>query len=252
MSVHLAPKGTYPNNLAEAMRKHNKLSDSVAFKANLSRTMFTSLLHGQRKLNPTWARNLAKAIECEPKELFVQSSDVVDVSNIDVVYEKQKVTWSLVNSDIDMLIELVERELQFMQSTNRNIVAGNLTTIIAKLQSQRNTAVQTSIQVPSQRIDKSKQTSNTKTKVSVVAKLSRPWTPDDLADALSALRNGMTNEEVAGATDRPIKDITTTKMMFSWMWLNNQPTEPSKSQVLKKLENIRPDVRKSMFESAGV
>lgn len=248
MSKPLSPKGTYPNNIADEMKKRNKLQDSVAFKANLSRSVFTSLINGQRPLNMTWAKKLAKAIECNAEDLFVREEPVTEVA---AATPTPNASWNLVAGEIEVLVELVERELHFMQSTGRCIAAGNLQTIVAKLQSQRNTPVSKPVAV-TKRVVLDPKPKTDKPKVSVVQKLSRPWTQDELADALSALRNGMSNDEVAAVTGRPMTDITSTKVLFGWLWHEKQPKEPSKAQVLQKLTNIGPSTRKAMYEPALV
>ena len=253
MSKPLAPKGTYPNNIADEMKKRSKLQDSVAYKANLSRSVFTSLLNGQRPLNMTWAKKLAKAIECNAEDLFVHEESVPEVA---AVAPAPQASWNLVAGEIEVLVELAERELHFMQSTGRNIAAGNLQTIVAKLQSQRNAPIAKPAAAKKEGwsgwVFKPKTEKPKQTRVSVVQKLSRPWTQDELADALSALRNGMSNEEVAGATGRPMTDITSTKVLFGWLWHAKQPKEPSKAQVLQKLENLAPSTRQAMYEPALV
>jgi len=247
MSKSLAPKGTYPNNISNEMKKRNKLQDSVAFKANLSRSMFMSLLNGQRSLNMTWAKNLARAIECQPEDLFVKDSNAPEV-----VENQPQAVWSLVHPEIEMLIELAERESHFLQSTGRNIAAGKMNTIVAKLKSQH------LVPAPTKQVEAKpegwsswtpKGKKNKQSRVSVVKQLSRPWTPDELADALSALRNGMSNTDVAGATGRPLDDIISTKVLFGWLWHARQPKEPSKAEVLRKLENLSQSTRQAMYET---
>ncbi len=238
------PKGTYPNNLASAMKSRSKLMDSVAFKSSLSRPVFMSLYNEQRPMTKTYAHKLARAIECTPEELFAperrKQQELVSSSAV-VATPIENQTFGnvllLTESENALVQELLEREINFLTSTGRNLQALVYSNIVLRL-TPSPVVEQTLAESPANAIKTPNLTPvRTKVRASVVKKLSRPWSVDELADALSALRSGMSNEDVAGATNRPLADVTTTKVIFGWMWHSKQPTNPSKAVVLEKLNS---------------
>jgi len=269
-------KNTYPNNLAYQLSNYNKPRDTVAFNANISRTIFTALLQGRRQLTNGQARKLAKAIGCKPQDLFIAKSGEAPTQPVAVVKPvaetpvpkvvtkaseapvvKNETVFS--NAEINELVELVQREIAFMRSTGRNVSVGRLDTLVSKLEACRSNDVldadassvismselAASMNVKPTLVPRS--TSNT---TKTVKRLSRPWNKDELSNVLSALRNGMTNAEAAEKTNRPIEDISNTKVLFGWMWHDKRPKQPSKSDVDNMLVNMSESTREKMFVKA--
>lgn len=269
-------KDTYPNNLAYQLANYNKPRDTVAFNANISRTIFTALMQGKRQLTNGQARKLAKAIGCKPQDLFIAKSGeaptqpvaavkpVAETPVVKVVPTaseapavKNETVFS--NAEINELVELVQREIAFMRSTGRNVSVGRLDTLVSKLEACRSNDVldeDTSSVISMSELAASmnvkptlvpRSTSNT---TKTVKRLSRPWNKDELSNVLSALRNGMTNAEAAEKTKRPIEDISNTKALFGWMWHDKRPKQPSKSDVDKMLVNMSESTKEKMFVTA--
>lgn len=253
-NTRIVKKGTYPNNIASEMKKRGKLQDSVAYKANLSRSIFMSLYNGQRELKKSWANNLARAIECNAADLFCTAPNEIatTVETVDTPTRENPMNgvWNLVNSDIEMLIDLCLRENHFMKSTGRQVASNNIEIVIAKLQLQLNgLATRVKPEVNQPKVVPSKP--RAKPQYSVVKKLSRPWTIDELADVLSALRGGMSNTDVAETTNRPLSDITGTKVVFGWLWHSSRPTNPSATEVREVINNLNKDTWMNRIEMVG-
>lgn len=230
-------KGTYPNNIATEMKKHGKSQETVAFGVNFTRSTLLSLLDGRRRLSASQARKFAQVIGCDEQDLFVQ-----ETPSQEVVQPVHQASWDFAIDEIEQLSELVDRELGFLKSTGRAIAAGKLQIIANKLQVKRNTTV---VKPQAKRgwVD----TKPSRPKQTVIHELSRPWTENDLADALSALRGGMSNSDVARLTSRPLKDIISTKVLFGWLWMRNQPAEPSTADILKQLPRIKDSTRRILL-----
>lgn len=222
--------------------------DSVAFKAGLSRSIFMSLYNQQRPLNKTWARQLAKAIECSVDDLFIQTKVQTPASvatPTNVVANGDLFLTMLSAEETAFVVELCERESAFLRQTGRNLLAETIEAITAKVKngsvssktSEKSTAIP---QQPEVGLVSGAPVKRPAAKPPVVRRLSSPWIIEDLADALSALRGGMSNEDIANVTNRPMTDITMTKNIFGWMWHRKYPVNPSKADVLEKL-NSQPE-----------
>jgi hypothetical protein len=249
------PKGTYPNNIAIEMQLHKKLRDSVAYNANISRTTFTALINGRVQLSKVVARRLAKHIGCTPEALFIEPKPPLAhpqvIAQPELFVEQEVKAGSLSSSELEIVCELVQRELDFMRSTNRNTVARNLENILNVLKNGSVVEVKTEESPQKPQPVKSKPVKSS-FKKSSVQQLSKPWTMNELADALSAMRNGeMSNQEVATVTGRPLSDITSTKVLFGWMWHEKHPATPTTGQVLELLNSSMSDkTRERMLEPA--
>lgn len=256
-NTKIVKKGTFPNNIRREMSKFNKSQDNVAYKANIPRSTFVPLLNGQIELKKTWAQRIARIIGCNETDLYctVQNEIVSTVENIDTVdtptvENSMNGVWNLVNSDIEILIELCLRENHFMKTTGRQGASNNLEIIIAKLLQQLNGSVTyTKPEVNQPKVVPLKR--RNKPQYSSVKKLSRPWTIDELADVLSALRCGMSNADVAETTNRPLSDITSTKVVFGWLWHSGRPTSPSTTEMRKVIANLNKGTWSNRIEMVG-
>lgn len=258
-------KGTYPNNIAYQMTNHNKARDEVAFLANISRTVFVSLIQGKRPMNKHQARRLAKAIGCQEQDLFVtkevaEQPTVTPIAApvVNEVPKKVEAIWKFNDSEINELTELVQREIGFLRSTGRNIAADRMSILVSKLGTYLSNPASVALDNSTSSVISmteladltNSQPAQKSSKKTMVKKLSRPWDKDELANVLSALRNGMSNEEAAKKTERPLDDIANTKVLFGWMWHKKQPAKPSKADVDRMLFRVSESTRDKMFVTA--